>query len=887
LDLTMAEQQAALRRVAVLVANGAAPADVFGAIAREVAELLHPRLVQIYRWERDGSVTVAGTWGDGPNPFPAGSNWPWDDPSLVAMREHLRTGEPVRIEDVAEAIAGEPVEAGVSAGIGPAAGAPVVVGGEAWGHIGVAMAKGMPLPDRIEERLADFTELVATAISSSETREQHARLADEQAALRRVATLVARGAPPADVFDAVAAELGRLLDAASSGLIRFEDENTATLVAGWGRLGEVVTTGARLPIGGVNVITKIARTGRPARIDDYDPQASGEIAEQARQLQTSTAIGSPIQVAGRLWGAIIAATLSGATMPTDAQARLEQFTELIATAISNTEARVELARLADEQAALRRVATLVAEEAPAEELFAKVAEEVAGVFGQRIDTAILRYEPDETATVVAVSGEQPAGGIRVGVRMPIDGSGISATVYRERRPVRLDDYTRADGSIADHAKVHAIRAAVGCPILVRGRPWGAMVVAHYEERPFPPEAERHVSQFTELVATAIANAEARTELQRLAAEQAVLRRVATLVAEEAAPADLFDAVIDEVGRLLGASQAGMMRYEGSQEATIVAQRGQDPSIVRIGMRMSLEGDSVAARVLRNGRAARINHLEEGRGDLAELVRRTNVDVTIGAPIKVEGRLWGVIAASWKPGELPPAGAEERLGELAGLIDTAIANAHSRDQLTESRARVITAGDEARRRVVRDLHDGAQQRLVYSIVTLKLAQRAQQTDPEQAAALLAEALEHAEQSKLELRELAHGILPAVLTRGGLADAIDSLAARLDLPIRVEAPRMRLPPEIESSAYFIVAEALTNVVKHSQATSAEVTVTLSGATLTVVVRDDGVGGADPGGYGLLGIGDRAAALGGRVRIDSSPGDGTVLTAALPLAPSSASG
>jgi signal transduction histidine kinase len=744
------------------------------------------------------------------------------------------------------------------------------------------MAKGMPLPDRIEERLADFTELVATAISSSETREQHARLADEQAALRRVATLVARGAPPADVFDAVAAELGRLLDAASSGLIRFEDEHTATLVAGWGRLGEVVTTGARLPIGGVNVITKIARTGRPARIDDYDPQASGEIAEQARQLQTSTAIGSPIQVAGRLWGAIIAATLSGATMPTDAQARLEQFTELIATAISNTEARVELARLADEQAALRRVATLVAEEAPAEELFAKVAEEVAGVFGQRIDTAILRYEPDETATVVAVSGEQPAGGIRVGVRMPIDGSGISATVYRERRPVRLDDYARADGSIADHAKVHAIRAAVGCPILVRGRPWGAMVVAHHEERPFPPEAERHVSQFTELVATAIANAEARAELQRLAAEQAVLRRVATLVAEEAAPADLFDAVIDEVGRLLGASQAGMMRYEGSQEATIVAQRGQDPSIVRIGMRVSLEGDSVAVRVLRNGRAARINHLEEGRGDLADLVRRTNVDVTIGAPIKVEGRLWGVIAASWKPGELPPAGAEERLGELAGLIDTAIANAHSRDQLTESRARVVTAGDEARRRVVRDLHDGAQQRLVYSIVTLKLAQRAQHTDPEQAAALLTEALDHAEQSNLELRELAHGILPAVLTRGGLADAIDSLAARLDLPIRVEVPRTRLPPELESSAYFIVAEALTNVVKHSQATSAEVTLTLSGGTLTVEVRDDGVGGADAGGYGLLGIADRAAALGGRLRIDSPPGEGTVLTAALPLAP-----
>src|SRR4051812_49792912 len=153
----MAEQQAALRRVAVLVANGAAPAVVFEAIAREVAELLRPRLVQIHRWERDGSVTVAGAWGDGPEPFPT--------------REAMQTGEPVRIEDVA------------------AAGARVVVDGEAWGHIGVAMAEGMPLPDRIEERLAEVTELVTAAISSSETREQLSRLADEQAALRR-------GGPP-------------------------------------------------------------------------------------------------------------------------------------------------------------------------------------------------------------------------------------------------------------------------------------------------------------------------------------------------------------------------------------------------------------------------------------------------------------------------------------------------------------------------------------------------------------------------------------------------------------------------------------------------------------------------------------------------------------------
>jgi GAF domain-containing protein len=187
--------------LALLVAKGVPPADVLAAIAGEAAALLHPRLVQIYRWERDGSVTVMGTWGDGPNPFPAGSRWRWDDPSLVAMTDQLRTGQPVRIEDVVESLAGAPVDAGAGVGVGSAAGAPVMVEGEAWGHIGVAMAKGTPLPDGIEDRLAAFTELVSTSISSSETRTRLSRLADEQAALRRVATLIGRGAPPSDVFE--------------------------------------------------------------------------------------------------------------------------------------------------------------------------------------------------------------------------------------------------------------------------------------------------------------------------------------------------------------------------------------------------------------------------------------------------------------------------------------------------------------------------------------------------------------------------------------------------------------------------------------------------------------------------------------------------------------
>jgi signal transduction histidine kinase len=222
-----------------------------------------------------------------------------------------------------------------------------------------------------------------------------------------------------------------------------------------------------------------------------------------------------------------------------------------------------------------------------------------------------------------------------------------------------------------------------------------------------------------------------------------------------------------------------------------------------------------------------------------------------------------------------------MAQFGQLLDTAIANADSRDQLTASRARLMTAGDEARRRVVRDLHDGAQQALVHAIVTLKLAQRALREDTGGAGSLLDDALSHAELGNQELRELAHGILPSVLTHGGLRAAVRSLATRLDLPVRVHVPKERFPAEVEASAYFIVAEALTNVVKHARAEGADVSATVVDGMLRVEVGDDGHGGADPGGHGLVGMSDRVAALGGRLHIDSPPGSGTRITASLPLA------
>jgi signal transduction histidine kinase len=254
--------------------------------------------------------------------------------------------------------------------------------------------------------------------------------------------------------------------------------------------------------------------------------------------------------------------------------------------------------------------------------------------------------------------------------------------------------------------------------------------------------------------------------------------------------------------------------------------------------------------------------------------------SVAAPIVIEGRRWGVALVYWTRDDPPPGDSEERIAEFAKLLETALANADSRDQLIASRARLLAAGDEARRRVVRDLHDGAQQRLVQAIVTLKLARRALGDGDGEARALVAEALEAVQDGNEELRELARGILPNVLIRGGLRAAVDTIVARLDVPVDVVVPDERLPPDIEASAYFVVAESITNVVKYAQATRAQVTAIVRDGTLRVEVRDDGIGGADPRGHGLVGLSDRVAALRGRLAVESPPGAGTTVVATLPI-------
>ena len=535
---------------------------------------------------------------------------------------------------------------------------------------------------------------------------------------------------------------------------------------------------------------------------------------------------------------------------------------------------------ADEQAALRRVATLVARDAPSGELFAAVAGEVGALLGADL-AGVIRYERDDTVTPVATwaaDGEHPP----VPDRWVTEEGDPATMVAETRRPARVDDWTAVPGPIAAFIRdeLH-VRSSVGSPIFVQGRLWGALAVHSRQSGPLPADTEARLQNFTELVATAISNVQTRAEMQRLADEQAALRRVATLVARESPPAAIFAAVAEEVGRLLDVEAIRIVRYEDGGTVQVVASWGEPDAAVPVGTHLTPGDHGLTATVRRTARPARIDDHARATGTCPSSVRERGIRSAVGTPIVVEGRLWGVmVAASPRPEPLP-AGTEERIGEFTELVATSISNIQARSDLAASRARIVAATDDERRRVVRDLHDGAQQSLVVTIMTLKQAHQALEANDELASELVSKAIEQTESAHTELRELAHGILPSVLAHGGLRAGVESLAGRLPLPVEVGVSVGRLPRPVEASAYFVVAEALTNVAKHSRAGRAAVTAHLEDGTLQVRVRDDGVGGARADGSGLLGLADRLAVLDGRLAVESPADGGTLVAAAIPLA------
>jgi GAF domain-containing protein len=866
-------EQAALRRVATLVASGASSSDVFEAVAREVVQVLDLRNAWLTRFDEDDTVvTVLAVCGFEPDTLEPGSRWPLDGPSMSL--EVLRTGRPSRVENYT-GVPGTVAAKAREQAFNRVVGAPITVEGRVWGLIGTS-SPDAPLPDDLEDRLSEFTELVATAIANSQAHDTLTRLADEQAALRRVATLVASGAPSLEVFSTVAQEVAQVMDLPMVGVYRYDDDGLMTVVATLTDRPHVLQPGTRWPLDGESMVAQVYRTGRPARIEDYT-DLPGPLAAGARESSLNATAGAPIIVNGAVWGAM-GVSSPDAPLPDRTEDRLAKFTELVATAIANSQAHDELTRLADQQAALRRVATQVAAGAPPATVFEVVSTEVAALIGAE-GAALTRFEED--GTVTAVSGWTAEGGyIYVGRRYELEGT-VSGLIFQTRRPGRVDNYANAPGEAPEAAREMGWHSSVGAPITVDGRLWGVLAVISRSEQPLAPDTEQRLSEFAELVATAIANSEAHEQLAQLADEQAALRRVATLVAEGATPHQVFDSVRHEVARMFSAQLSVLLRYDAGGTAVVLATSAG--YLGPVGRSWPLDDDHGAiARVYRTGLPARVDYTRAIKGLIPDAARAVGVRCAVGVPVVVDRTLWGVMAVGSREPESLPSDFEDRLAKFTELLATAIANAEGRAELDASRARIVATADATRRRIERDLHDGAQQQLVWLALALRAAQATVPDELEQHRGELDRVVEGLAAALDDLREVALGIHPAGLSEDGLTPALKRLVARSPLRVNLDCRADdRFPEPVEVTAYYVVSESLTNAAKYADTPVVDVTVDRHGSALRVHVRDGGRGGADPSvGSGLLGLKDRVEAIGGTMRLTSPLGAGTALNVELPL-------
>jgi GAF domain-containing protein len=884
----LADQQAALRRVATLVARGVEPLETFSAVCEEVGRVFGSRYAGLARFEPDGSGQVILGLSEGISNIPIGTRWPFEE--FLATTIVHRTGRPARNErsgweDTSGPVADRLRELGLVSTVA----APIVVEGNLWGVITVSDAH-QRLPPDAEERLAAFTELVATAIANAESRAELAvsearahELAREQTALRRVATLVAEGATPNRVFDVVRAEVEQMFRIPNTILMRFDADGMATLLATPGDyLGPI---GSRWPLeADDSAVTRVYRTRRAARAD-YTSGAVGPLAEAAERGGTRFPVAVPVVVDGALWGAMSVGSRGPEPPPPDLESRLAKFTELLATAIANAESRADLAaseaharELAEEQAALRRVATLVAQGASPEALFSKVAEELSLLLDVTA-VRLVRFERDGTATLLAT--QQTANELlSVGINVPLPRGSVIEQISRTGEPASVEDYSQVEGPVGEALREEGVRRASGAPVIVDGRLWGAMVVGAPGSSSLSDTEER-VAQFTELVSAAISNIESRAKVEELAAEQSALRRVATLVAQGASPDELFSAVVREVSGVIDVPIVSINRYEADRTLTILGIVGETSTW--IGTQWPVWG--VAATTLDTGRPSREDDaigMPAPRGDpVRDALTKPwqEVYANVAAPIIVEGGLWGFMSAAQRPGTPIPAGTEERLLRFTELVATAVSNTTTRTELLTSRARLVSAADESRRRLERDLHDGIQQWLVALALRARKAAGLERTG--ESAVELSGLADDLVAVTDELREISRGIHPAILSDAGLDDALDALArrstVRVDLDVGFEG---RYEPTLEATVYYVAAESITNAVKHAQASAVRVRGGQREGALLLEISDDGVGGADPRrGTGLIGLKDRVETLGGTISFTSPAGAGTTIRMKLP--------
>jgi len=371
--------------------------------------------------------------------------------------------------------------------------------------------------------------------------------------------------------------------------------------------------------------------------------------------------------------------------------------------------------------------------------------------------------------------------------------------------------------------------------------------------------------------------------RQLAQEQAALRRVATQVARGATPEEVFAAVAGEVGQLFAVDLATMCRYEPGRTFTILASWGSVGERFQVGSQGALGGQNIITLVFETGRPVRIDgYAERASGAQGARVREAGVRSAVGTPIIVEGRLWGVINAGSSLEQPLPPDTEKRLTSFTELVATAIANAESRAELMASRARIVAAADKTRRRIERDLHDGTQQQLVSLMLDLRAVQAAVPPQFGELASGLANIAERINGVFDQVREISHGIHPAILSERGLQAALKALARRSAVPVELDLRTgRRLPGHVEVAAYYAVSEALANAAKHARASAVHVELDTPDTVARLAIRDDGVGGADPvRGSGLTGLRDRIEAVGGALQITSRSGNGTTLVIEIPI-------
>ena len=555
--------------------------------------------------------------------------------------------------------------------------------------------------------------------------------------------------------------------------------------------------------------------------------------------------------------------------------------------------QIEVRRLEIERHALLRLGAL-AGTAPIDEVLAAIAEEIARVVDIRTDethegmSGLARFNPDASLTLVAAWGKGPDYPSPIGTTWSLlDGDSANARLYRTGRPARLEGRITVRRAISSALDNYKVSTSIAVPIFVDDKLWGSATILSNRSDHLPSSTEARLADFAALASTAISSAQRGEEIGRLADEQSAMRRLATLVAQQPPLASVYECVCAELLSLLHLEDTKVLRFEADNRITVVGAASVTADSIPVGYTFATDTSHAVDLVRGSRTTAGVDRFADADADaevavaVAEQIRGAGIRVSLAQPIRLGNRLWGALAVASPQLEGTTDRTYVPVADCAELIATAIRNREAAENVRASRERIVAAGDQSRQRFERNLHDGAQQRLVALALELRHNSRTK------VSVDLVGVADELESIVADLRELSHGLHPAVLSEAGLAGAVKLLARRCPVPVELTVPE-DLPPidmRTQVAGYYLMSEALANVVKHSRANSVSAIFTIHHDDLIVDVSDDGAGGAAVGaGSGLIGITDRVEALGGEFVVRSEQGSGTTLMARMPLQPSS---